>query len=91
MSSRKEIQNSISRLETKIQMEKARLSEHRHYFDRLLNNKYLLIASLVPVFLAGWHEARIVKPGKSKFKRFVRFILMTTLAHVRNSNLLKSK
>ncbi|MDI9818181.1 MULTISPECIES: hypothetical protein [unclassified Legionella] len=88
MSSRKELQNSINQLENKLQMEKARLLQHKQYFRRLIeNHRYVLLGLLLPTFLAGWREGKRADAGKM-LRGFLRFMLATALAGMREKPLI---
>ncbi|KTC86284.1 hypothetical protein [Legionella brunensis] len=91
MSSRKELRKSIDQLEVKIQMERGRLTEHQLYFRRLKErNRYLLLALLIPTFIAGWQEGKMAAEKKEgRVKSFAKFMLGTALATVRTQKLLK--
>ncbi|KTD16542.1 hypothetical protein EAW55_06050 [Legionella jordanis] len=90
MSSRKQIQNSIKLMESNIRIERAKLEEHKHYFQRLKNRHQLLLAAIfiLPTFIGGWQEGKKVQSGQG-MKRFGKFLLATTFSTLRQANSLK--
>jgi hypothetical protein len=92
MSSRRELMKSISDMDTQVRIEKARLEQHRYYFQQFkYRHQYLLVAALLlPTFLIGWREGKNIKKGRG-LKRFGHFMFGTALSAIRNGNLLKLK
>lgn len=83
MSQRKKLRTEIDALVQHIHAEKKELSEHQHYFSRIIrHHPSTVLILLFPAFLLGFRQARQIPKGK-RIQGFARFLLTTIFTHLR--------